>query len=74
MNIPETLVGKVHNFPECSYGAQRVNLVMKNGDVVKDIILAAGKEIVKVSGRHVTNESQLGFRLEDVIDVERYIC
>ena len=71
-NIPEFVADKANTFPEYTYGTQHVNLVLRSGEIVKDVILAWGREIVKISGRNVTNQSELWFRLEDVVDVRPY--
>lgn len=72
IKIPDVLYEKALSFPECSYGAQRVNLIMKDGSIIENVILAGGSEIVKVGGRKVSQEKELGFNIKDIVDVAEY--
>jgi hypothetical protein len=49
--LPERLRAKARSFPEVSMGAQRVALVFASGEVVEDVILAWGEEVVSVAGK-----------------------
>jgi hypothetical protein len=49
--LPERLRAKARSFPEVSMGAQRVALVLASGEVVEDVILAWGEEVVSVAGK-----------------------
>lgn len=64
MLLPERLRGKVQTFGEVSMGANRVALVLKSGAVIDDVILAWGKEIVRIGGADPTKVP-----MDDVIDV-----
>jgi hypothetical protein len=67
--IPVKLADKAAGFPECSYGASRATLVLKDGRRISDVTLAWGGEIVQLDGQRVEEEKQLGFRLLDIVDV-----
>jgi hypothetical protein len=49
--LPERLRAKVRSFPEVSMGAQRVAIVLASGEIVDDVILAWGEEVVSVAGK-----------------------
>ena len=67
--IPVKFMDKAASFPESSYGATRVALILKDGRRISDVTLAWGSEIVQLDGEPVEEEKQLGFSLADVIDV-----
>ena len=67
--LPEDLAAKAAGFPESTYGACRVTLVLADGRHVSDISLAWGTEIVKVGSRLVDSSKDLGFALSDIVDV-----
>jgi hypothetical protein len=67
--LPEALKQKALSYPESSYGATRVTLVLSDGRRVKDVYLAWGDEIVKVGLQAITHSGQLGFEVGDIIDV-----
>jgi hypothetical protein len=48
--IPEELQAKVRTFGEVTMGANRVALVLRDGTVIEDVILAWGREVVRVGG------------------------
>ena len=56
--------------PECSYGAVRVTLVLRGGRRVTDVIIGADA-VCKIGQRLIQSESDLGFSISDVEDVER---
>lgn len=49
--LPERLRTKVQSFPEVSMGAQRIAIVLASGEVVEDVIVAWGEEVVSVAGK-----------------------
>ncbi len=48
--LPVRLRTKVQSFPEVSMGAQRIALVLATGQVIDDVVVAWGEEIVSVGG------------------------
>lgn len=62
--LPERLRVKVHSFPEVSMGAQRIALVLATGEVIDDVVVAWGEEIVSVAG-----QEPRGVPLQAVVDV-----
>jgi hypothetical protein len=69
VRIPEPLAAKADSFPESSYGATTVTLILSDGRRIKDVILSAAG-IVRVKGRAVSDERDLDFRPSDIVDVE----
>jgi hypothetical protein len=61
--LPERLRTKVVAFPEVSMGAKRIALVLANGELIDDVIVAAG-EIVRVA-----DQEPRGLPLHAVVDV-----
>jgi hypothetical protein len=41
---------------------------MKDGSLIENVILAWGREIVKIVGRKGTNGKELGLNLKDIVD------
>jgi hypothetical protein len=68
--LPDRFGPKVVAMPECSYGAVRVVLVLKNGRRVHDVIVGEGA-ICKIGARLIESESDLDFSVSDIQDVER---
>jgi hypothetical protein len=56
--------------PECSYGAVRVVLVLKDGRRIPNVIIG-GDAISKVGSKLIDSESDLDFLVSDIQDVER---
>ena len=56
--------------PECSYGAVRVTLVLRDGRRIHDVIIGADS-ICKIGQRLIQSESDLDFSVSDIEDVER---
>jgi hypothetical protein len=69
LRLPDILAAKAVRFPESSYGATTVTLVLAGGRRVPHVVLAGGTDIVKVGGRTITSPDQLGFNLADIRDV-----
>jgi hypothetical protein len=61
--LPEHIKSKILEFPEYRMGAHRVSLVLKDGRVVDDVVVAWGDEIVRVG-----DDDEMDFRPEDVVD------
>ena len=68
--IPARFVPHVLTFPECSYGASRATLVLRDGRVIFDVILG-GDSIAKVGERLVKRPADLDFSTEDIVKVLR---
>ena len=69
IRLPNSLAEKAAQFPEISYGACRATLVLASGELVKDVVLAWGSEIVEAEGKKITSATSLPWLLVDVIDV-----
>ena len=69
LKISAELETKASHFPESSYGATTVTLVLSSGRRVHDVVLAWASEIVKVGGRHVSDAGDLDFSVSEIVDV-----
>lgn len=49
-NLPAHLADKVATFPESSYGATLVTLVLKNGTRIPHVHVAWGLHVIKAAG------------------------
>jgi hypothetical protein len=67
--LPDQLADKAARFPESSYGANRVTLILADGRRVHEVFLAGGSEIVKIGVRAVSHSDELGFQLADIVNV-----
>ena len=68
--LPARLGSKVAAYPECSYGAVRVTLVLRDGRRIYDVIIG-GDAICKIGQRHIRSETDLDFSVADIRNVER---
>ena len=68
LKIPDKLAEKANSFPESSYGATTVTLILSDGRLIDDVILG-GDYIVKVRGRLVNDAADLEFSMSDIVDV-----
>jgi hypothetical protein len=69
--LPKVVQEKVAAMPETAYGANRVTLILRDGRRIFDVDIAWAAEIAKVGGREVKEEKELGFLLQEIIDVTR---
>jgi hypothetical protein len=69
LKISDELAVKANSYPESSYGATTVNLILLDGRRINEVVLAAASEIVKVGGRDVSEASDLDFSLGEIADV-----
>jgi len=69
LTLPQKLADKTVGFPESSYGANRVTLVLADGRRISEVFLAWGTEIVKVGARAVATPEDLSFAVTDIVDV-----
>jgi hypothetical protein len=53
--LPPVVKSKILSFGEDSYGASKVALVMADGSIVEDVIVAWGDEVVRVAGVDVAS-------------------
>jgi hypothetical protein len=70
IEIPAELAEKAASFPESSYGATTVTVVLTDGRRIADVVLAWAKQIVRVGDVVIDKPEQLGFDLGMVQDVE----
>lgn len=69
LRISDQLAAKANYFPESSYGAVTVTLVLVDGRRIDQVVLAGASDIVKIGGRHVSVASDLDFSLSEIADV-----
>jgi hypothetical protein len=53
--LPETIKTKIIAFGEYKYGASKVALVMSDGSIIEDVIVAWGDEVVRIGGVDVAS-------------------
>ncbi len=67
-DLPEHLADKAAHFPESSYGANLVTLVLRDGRRIKHVSLAGGCSVIKA--RDASDESLLSTLCPaDIVDV-----
>ena len=69
LTIPDELAAKANSFPESSYGATTVSLILSNGRRVDNVVLGGASDIVKVGSRRVSEASDLEFSVSEIVDV-----
>jgi hypothetical protein len=69
LRIPDALLEKAHKFPEWSYGATKVTLILANGRRIENVILGGAEWIVKVGDRLVTEATELDFAVGEIVDL-----
>jgi hypothetical protein len=69
LTLPQRFADKTADFPESSYGANRVTLILADGRRIHGVSLAWGTEIVKIGSRAVAQPEDLEFTLSDITDV-----
>lgn len=68
LRVPEQIAEKTINFPESSYGACIVTLVLRDGRQIKNVALAWNTDIVKIGGRDIHNAADLDFDVGDIVN------
>ncbi len=68
-SLPDRLAEKTILFPESSYGANRVTLILADGRRVHEVFIAGRGEIVKIGNRPVSRPEDLDFPVADIVDV-----
>jgi hypothetical protein len=71
LGIPDALAAKANTFPESSYGATTVTLILADGRRIHDVVLGGASHIVKVGGRPVSDAKDLDFSVSEIVDVKR---
>ena len=67
-DLPEDLADKAAQFPESSYGANLVTLVLKDGRKIPHVSVAGGRSVIKA--REASAETLLSsLNPADIIDV-----
>ena len=61
--LPWKVTESILTFPEDSMGAYRVALILKDGSVIEDVIVAWGEQVVRVDGH-----DGCPFNVDDVVD------
>jgi hypothetical protein len=69
LSLPENLKDKASEFPESSYGANRVTLILPGGRKIQNVVLAWGGEIVKIGNNQIASEDDLNFKVAEVEDI-----
>jgi hypothetical protein len=69
--LPDKLASQAASYPECSYGATRVVLVMKDGRRIHDVIIGGAGTICKIGSQRIGSESDVGFLISDISDIEK---
>lgn len=57
---------KILSFGEQSYGAHRVALIMSDGTIIEDVVIAWGDEVVRTAGVDVASFD--GSEVVDAVD------
>jgi len=69
--LPDKLASQSAYYPEYSYGATRVVLVLKDGRRIADVIIGGAGTICKIGSQLIESESDLGFLTSDIADLEK---
>ncbi len=69
LRIPDALAAKAYRFPESSYGATTVTLILSGGRRIKNVVLGGGDVIVKIDGRTISAAADLDFSTSQIVDV-----
>jgi hypothetical protein len=68
--LPDRFGPEVASIPECSYGAVRVILVLRDGRRIHDVIIGADA-ICKIGQKLINSPADLDFSVSDIEDVQR---
>ncbi len=69
--LPDRFGPEIASFPECSYSAVRVTLVLKDGRRVHDVIIDGADVICKIGQTLISSKSDLPFMVSEVQSIER---
>jgi hypothetical protein len=67
--LSPALAEKAATFPESSHGACTVTVILQSGARIQNVVLAWGNQIVKIGGKSVASEAELGFLCSEIKDV-----
>lgn len=67
--LPDKFISRVNSYPECSYGAVQVTLVLRGGRRIHDVIIG-GNAICKIGQRHISSDADLDFAVTEIEDIE----
>ena len=68
--LPQHVSAQVNRFPESSYGATTVTLVLSDGRRIERVVIG-GEHIVRIGDRDITHADQLGFDVSSIVAAER---
>jgi hypothetical protein len=71
LRIPPRLAEKANTFPESSYGATTVTLILVDGRRIENVVLGGAEWIVKIDDRRITHPMDVDFSSADIVDVIR---
>ncbi len=71
MDLPEPLAEIAAEFPETSYGACKVTLILRCGRRVSDVTLAWGREIIKIGSKPINEMEGIDFAVTDIVEVQK---
>lgn len=66
--LSESIQEKIATFPEYSYGAHKVILILKDGTEIREVYVAGNDEIVRVG-----ESTRIQFDISDVVDVKNEV-
>jgi hypothetical protein len=69
LELPDDIAEKTSSFPESSYGACTVTLVLRDGRQIKHVALAWNTAIAKIGGSVIRGTADLDFHMTDIVDV-----
>ena len=65
LKLPDRFQDQLINAPEISYGANKIAVILKDGRRFEDVIVASGREVVKVGG-----SERIPFDADDIVSIE----
>jgi hypothetical protein len=69
LEISAPLRTKAQGFPESSYGANLVTLILSDNRKIKNVILAWGSEIEKIENKPISSEDDINFKVAEIKDI-----
>ncbi len=61
--LPESLQEKVASFPEYKMGVHRVSILLRNGDLIKNVHIAWNEKVVLIEG-----QTDIPFSTDEIVD------
>jgi len=62
--LPKSLQEKVASYPEYKMGVHRLSVVLRNGDLIRNVHIAWNEQVVLIEG-----QSDIPFSTEEIVDV-----